>query len=154
MSAWSKRVLKDITELRTAGFLVTDENGSEDLSDMSTFLVQMNGPKDTPYENGQWDIRFTITNSFPFTSPSVGFVQHIMHPNIDFASGSICLDTLNSKWSPCTTIRHIVEVILPYLLTYPNPDDPLNREAAALLRANSTEYTRQVLAMVQLHSKK
>jgi ubiquitin-conjugating enzyme E2 H len=152
--SWSKRIAKDIQELRTAGFKVHDEKGNEEITDMSTFLVEMPGPKDTPYEHGRWDVRFTITSAFPFASPSVGFVQHIMHPNVDFASGSICVDTLNSRWSPCTTVRHIVEVLLPYLLTYPNPDDPLNREAAYLMRNNATEYTRQVVAMVQLHSKK
>lgn len=152
--SWKKRIAKDILELQNAGFVLQSENGSETIEDMTQFRVLLNGPKDTPYEKGQWFVRFTIPQSFPFTSPSVGFVQHIMHPNIDFASGSICLDTLNTKWSACMTIRHIVEDVLPYLLTYPNPDDPLNKDAACLLKTNPTEYSRQVLLMTQKHGYK
>lgn len=149
--SWQKRVAKDIEELRNANFVIRADDGSEDLK-LNVFQVLLVGPADTPYANGSWYIRFTISETFPFKSPSVGFVQNIMHPNIDFASGSICLDTLNAKWSPCTTLRHIIEVLLPYLLTYPNPDDPLNREAAALLRTNEKEYIRQVISMVRSHS--
>ena len=150
--SWKKRIAKDILELQTAGFVLRGENNSETIDDMTHFQVLLQGPKDTPYENGKWFVRFTIPASFPFSSPSVGFVQHIMHPNIDFASGTICLDTLNTKWSACMTIRHIVEDVLPYLLTYPNPDDPLNRDAASLLKSNPAEYSRQVIQMVQKHS--
>jgi ubiquitin-conjugating enzyme E2 H len=63
-----------------------------------------------------------------------------MHPNVDWSSGTICLDALNKKWSPIFTLRHIVETLLPYLLAYPNPDDPLNREAAILLRESPVAY--------------
>lgn len=149
--AWQKRVLKDLEDLRKANFIVKADDGSDDIK-LNVFQVLLEGPKDTPYANGSWYIRFTIPETFPFKSPSVGFIQNIMHPNIDFASGSICLDTLNAKWSPCTTLRHIIEVLLPYLLTYPNPDDPLNREAATLLKTNEKEYIRQVVHNVKTHS--
>lgn len=151
MATWKKRLLKDLADLEEGQFQVTDENG-EPMTDMSEFYVDMKGPPDTPYHGYSWTIRFTIPQTFPFSSPSVGFVQKIMHPNIDFASGSICLDALNSKWSACVTIRHIVEVILPWLLSNPNPNDPLNREAAALFMNNSTEYTRQVLLINQKYA--
>lgn len=152
--SWKKRIAKDILELQNANFVIRSDDNSETLTDLTRFQVLLQGPKDTPYENGKWFVRFTIPQSFPFSSPSVGFVQHIMHPNIDFSSGTICLDTLNTKWSACMTIRHIVEDVLPYLLTYPNPDDPLNREAASLLKGNPAEYSRQVIQMVQKHSYK
>lgn len=129
--AWQKRIGKDISALREAGFPVV-----MDQDDMSTFVTVMKGPPDTPYESCSWRVRFTIPKGFPFESPSVGFVERILHPNVDEPSGSICLDTLNKAWSAAFTIKHIVESVLPYLLTYPNPDDPLNRDAAYLMKTN------------------
>jgi ubiquitin-conjugating enzyme E2 H len=39
---------------------------------------------------------------------------------------------------------NIFEVFLPQLLRYPNPNDPLNGEAAALLMRHPTEYEAKV----------
>jgi ubiquitin-conjugating enzyme E2 H len=151
--AWQRRLLKDIEELKNAGFKVMPESGDE-LS-IDCFRVVLNGPKDTPYENGSWNIRFTVANTYPFKSPSVGFVEHILHPNVDWASGSICLDALNSKWSPVFTLKHIMETLIPYLMAYPNPDDPLNREAAQLFNENHVQYNARVVENVKrfAHSK-
>jgi ubiquitin-protein ligase len=45
-----------------------------------------------------------------------------------------------------------MDSLLPYLLTYPNAEDPLNREAAALLQENAEAYTRKVLEATKRHS--
>ena len=39
---------------------------------------------------------------------------------------------------------NIFEVFLPQLLRYPNPNDPLNGEAASLLMRNPKEYDAKV----------
>lgn len=152
--AWQKRLMRDITELTDAGFVVVPDDGPDADVRLDCFRVVLNGPADTPYAAGQWHVRFTISAQYPFTSPSVGFVEHILHPNVDWASGSVCLDALNSKWSPVFTLKHIVDTLLPYLLTYPNPDDPLNRDAAALLRESPAAYTAKVLEATARHAKR
>lgn len=138
MSAkWRKRLERDIEELKASGYDVIFENEE----DLSCFLTTVTAKSEnTPYDGCTWNIRFTVQDGFPFTSPSVGFVQRIYHPNIDEESGSICLDALNKAWSPSFTLKHVVETILPYLLTYPNPDDPLNREAAHLMKTNLASF--------------
>ena len=138
--AWQKRLLKDIEDLRCNKFDVIPDDPKDSDIKLDCFRVILKGPPETPYSAGTWHVRFTVANTVPFTSPSVGFVQHILHPNVDWSSGSVCLDALNKKWSPIFTLRHIVETLLPYLLAYPNPDDPLNREAAALLRDSPNIY--------------
>lgn len=59
-------------------------------------------------------------------------------------SGSVCLDVINQTWSPMFDMINIFEVFLPQLLRYPNPSDPLNGEAAALLMRDPTSYDAKV----------
>jgi ubiquitin-conjugating enzyme E2 H len=59
-------------------------------------------------------------------------------------SGSVCLDVINQTWSPMFDMINIFEVFLPQLLRYPNPTDPLNGEAAALLMRDPKSYDTKV----------
>lgn len=52
----------------------------------------------------------------------------------------MCLDVINQTWSPMFDMINIFEVFLPQLLRYPNPTDPLNGEAAALLMREPRQY--------------
>lgn len=48
-----------------------------------------------------------------------------------------------------TDMFNIFEIFLPQLLRYPNPNDPLNGEAAALLMRHPKEYDAKVKEYVQ-----
>ena len=122
----NKRVKKDLSMLkdRQIKFQILNPNNIE---------LEITGPKNTPYCNGLWKINLIYPNEYPFKSPSVGFINKIYHPNIDLKSGSVCLNVLNTSWSPIYTTLHIIDTFIPQLLTYPNPDDPLNVDAANLL---------------------
>jgi ubiquitin-protein ligase len=60
------------------------------------------------------------------------------------SSGSVCLDVINQTWSPMYDMINIFEVFIPQLLRYPNPTDPLNGEAAALLMREPKSYDAKV----------
>lgn len=106
------------------------------------------GPKDTIYENGIWKINIVFPENYPFKSPSIGFIDKIYHPNVDYNSGSICLNVLNEEWQPIYTIQHIIETFIPQLLTYPNSDDPLNIDAAKLYTYNRNQFNREVKMLI------
>lgn len=61
-----------------------------------------------------------------------------------YRSGSVCLDVINQTWSPMYDMINIFEAFLPHLLRYPNPSDPLNGEAAALLLRDPSGYDTKV----------
>ena len=46
---------------------------------------------------------------------------------------------------------NIFEVFLPHLLRYPNPNDPLNGDAAALLMRHPKDYDAKVKGMFPYH---
>jgi ubiquitin-conjugating enzyme E2 H len=72
----------------------------------------------------------------------------MFHPNVDETAGSVCLDVINQTWSPMFDLVNIFEVFLPQLLLYPNPADPLNGEAAALLLREPAAYNARVKELV------
>ena len=111
---------------------------------MQEFYIKLKGPKDTPYEGGFWRLHVELPDNYPYKSPSIGFVNKIFHPNIDVASGSICLDVINSTWSPLYDLINIVEWMIPGLLKEPNGSDPLNNEAATLQLRDKQLYEEKI----------
>lgn len=121
---------------------------------MQEFYVRFKGPEETPFAGGQWKIHVEIPDQYPYKSPSIGFVNRIFHPNIDELSGSVCLDVINQTWSPMYDMINIFEVFLPQLLRYPNPTDPLNGEAAALMMREPRGYEEKVKEYVRKYASK
>ena len=141
--AQRKRRERDIQKLVASRFRV-ERNPQND----SQLLVSLEGPKDTLYEGGFWKIHLHLPEQYPFKSPSLGFANKIFHPNVDFESGSICLDVINQTWTPMYELVHIFQIFLPQLLAYPNPADPLNHEAANLLNSDPKRYAQIVKDLV------
>ena len=107
-----------------------------------------------PFAGGVWKIHVELPDQYPYKSPSIGFMNKIFHPNIDEMSGSVCLDVINQTWSPMFDMINIFEVFLPQLLRYPNPTDPLNGEAAALMMREPTAYDAKVKEHVKKYATK
>ncbi|KAF8897548.1 ubiquitin-conjugating enzyme/RWD-like protein [Infundibulicybe gibba] len=150
-----RRIETDVMKMLMSDYEVSLVNDS-----MQEFHVRFYGPAESeplvlghktliemwiaPFAGGVWKIHVELPDQYPFKSPSIGFMNKIFHPNIDEISGSVCLDVINQTWSPMFDMINIFEVFLPQLLRYPNPNDPLNGEAAALLMRHPKEYEAKV----------
>eukprot|EP00775_Hariotina_reticulata_P004790 gene4790-5040_t len=147
MASPSKRREQDVMKLMMSDWKVelVDDNISE-------FHVEFQGPKDSPYEGGVWRLHVELPEAYPYKSPSIGFVNKIFHPNVDEGSGSVCLDVINQTWSPMFDLINVFEVFLPQLLLYPNPTDPLNGDAAALLMREPSSYNSRVKEYVRRYA--
>ncbi|XP_010658145.1 ubiquitin-conjugating enzyme E2 4 isoform X1 [Vitis vinifera] len=141
MSSPSKRREMDLMKLMMSDYKVEMVNDG-----MQEFYVDFHGPGDSPYHGGVWRIRVELPDAYPYKSPSIGFVNKIYHPNVDEMSGSVCLDVINQTWSP-------MFVFLPQLLLYPNPSDPLNGEAAALMMRDRPAYEQRVKEYCEKYAK-
>lgn len=129
-----KRKMVDLKKLQDTFKIIEDPNENW------TYYVHIFGPKDTPFENGSYWIRMIIVNDYPFKSPSVAFMTPIFHPNIEYESGSVCLDVLNQEWTPVYSMHTIFSIFIPQLLTYPNEKDPFNIHASEIFQLNKNRY--------------
>jgi ubiquitin-conjugating enzyme E2 N len=83
---------------------------------------------------GQYQLELFLPEDYPMCPPKVRFLTRIYHPNVD-RLGRICLDILKDKWSPALQIRTVL-LSIQALMSAPNPDDPLNEEAAREWKQN------------------
>lgn len=74
-----KRKERDIAKLIQAKYSVERDPNTPD-----AFTVEFPGPADTPYEGGLWRLRIYLPEQYPYKSPSIGFLNKIFHPNVDF----------------------------------------------------------------------
>ncbi|CAD7957792.1 unnamed protein product [Amoebophrya sp. A120] len=145
MSSPSTRRQCDFHRLIMAGYEVELNDGNT-----QDFHVVFHGPKDTIYEGAIYRAHVELPEQYPFASPGIGFEPNTMfHPNVDEKSGSVCLDVINQTWTPLYSLVNVFEVFLPQLLTYPNPQDPLNSDAAALYLKDTKAYEAKVRSYVE-----
>ena len=82
---------------------------------------------------GLFSLSISIPEQYPLSPPKITFLTPIVHPNVSFETGEICLDLLKDRWTPTYTIASTLGAI-HQLLAYPAVDSPLNLEVANLLR--------------------
>jgi ubiquitin-protein ligase len=108
----------------------------------------LTGPVFSAYEGHQYKFAINLTSEYPFKPPQIVFTDPIYHPNVQYSGGSICLSTLKSgtsreNWTPSNTI-HSALMSIHQLLSYPNPDDPFNSEAAEAFKKGDNYFRERV----------
>uniref|UniRef100_A0A1D1XXS8 NEDD8-conjugating enzyme Ubc12 n=1 Tax=Anthurium amnicola TaxID=1678845 RepID=A0A1D1XXS8_9ARAE len=130
-SAGELRLHKDISELNLPkSTSILFPNGKDDLM---SFEVSIR-PDEGYYLGGTFVFTFVVSPSYPYEPPKVKCKTKVYHPNIDL-EGNVCLNVLREDWKPVLNINTIIYG-LNHIFTHPNDEDPLNHDAAAVLRDN------------------
>jgi ubiquitin-conjugating enzyme E2 M len=132
------RIQKDISELDSG----TVANISfPSASDLTNFVCEVT--PDSGYWSGvTYTFTFVIPALYPHEPPKVHCETPLYHPNIN-TQGNVCLNILREDWKPVLDINAVIYGLI-YIFYEPNPNDPLNHDAAKLLRENKREFERNV----------
>jgi len=129
-SAAQLRLQKDLSELQLPKTCQTEFPDKDDLLNFKLTIE----PDEGLYKEGRFVFTFKVGPNYPHEPPKVKCETMVYHPNIDL-EGNVCLNILREDWKPVLTINAVVYGI-QYLFLEPNPDDPLNKEAAEVLSKN------------------
>lgn len=146
--AWLKRITHELRELQNGSnpFKITPVNSNS----LQRLSATIQGPKDTPYEDGVFELNVEVPNQYPFSPPKVTFKTKVYHVNID-TRGNICLDILKDQWSPSLTLEKIM-LSISSLLDDQNPDDPLRSDLARQYKHNKDEFIKTAREFTLQHA--
>ncbi|MBA0832463.1 hypothetical protein Goarm_016852 [Gossypium armourianum] len=129
----------DISELNLPkSCAITFPNGKDNLMNFEVSIR----PDEGYYFGGTFLFSFQVSPVYPHEAPKVKCKTKVYHPNIDL-EGNVCLNILREDWKPVLNINTIIYGLY-HLFTEPNYEDPLNHEAAAVLRDNPKMFESNV----------
>ena len=91
---------------------------------------------------GKYKFTVVVPKNYPHEPPKCHCETQIYHPNIDM-QGNVCLNILRADWKPVLGMNTVILGLI-FLFIEPNPDDPLNHEAAQLMRTNEYQFREKV----------
>ena len=145
------RDIKDLDLPPTVAIQVI--NSPEDPKNQQPLLNITITPDDGYYVGGSFTFSLTINENYPIDPPKVLCLNKIFHPNINI-DGKICLNILREDWTPALDLQTVIIGLL-FLFLEPNPLDPLNKEAAQILRDNEINFqetVRMTMSGAMLHN--
>jgi ubiquitin-conjugating enzyme E2 M len=107
-----------------------------------SFKATYTPEKDSYWYGGKYEFTITVPDQYPFNPPKVICNTKVYHPNIDL-KGNVCLNILRDDWKPTLNVSTVIAGIY-FLFTDPNPNDPLNHEAAGVMRENLSQFIQNV----------
>ncbi|KAG8389967.1 hypothetical protein BUALT_Bualt01G0034500 [Buddleja alternifolia] len=132
-------IVNDISELNMPKTCsISFPNGKDELMNFEVTIR----PDEGYYLGGTFVFTFQISPIYPHEAPKVKCKTKVYHPNIDL-EGNVCLNILREDWKPVLNINTIIYGLY-HLFTEPNHEDPLNPDAAAVLRDNPKMFESNV----------
>ncbi|XP_032381438.1 uncharacterized protein LOC116695341 isoform X2 [Etheostoma spectabile] len=110
-------------------------------SDFTFWKILMDGPPDTAYEKGAFELFCQFGPDYPVKPPLVRFVTRVYHCNIN-SVGRICHNIFDRNYNAQITMRDILNAVYG-LLIVPEPDDPLDSILAEEFMTSRETYEKE-----------
>lgn len=131
-----------------------------DEASLYEWKVFLEGPKDTCYEGGVFELRLSFPKDYPMSPPTLKFISDFWHPNV-YHDGKVCMSILHppgedamsgelaeERWLPTQSVTTIV-LSLMSLLNDPNCSSPANVDASVEWRRNRESYINKCRKLVE-----
>ncbi len=138
--------LVDVAELDSGTVAQINFPNPNDLTNFNVII----SPDSGFWLGARYQFSFVIPGLYPHEPPKVTCGTKIYHPNINL-EGAVCLNILREDWKPVLDVNAVIYGLI-YLFYEPNPDDPLNREAADLFRTDKKQFATVVKRTLQGYS--
>lgn len=109
--------------------------------------IDLTGEGDSRWKGGKYMFTIQFANAYPYEAPKCHCETPIYHPNID-TEGHVCLNILRADWKPVLGVNPVILGLI-FLFIEPNPNDPLNHDAARVLREKPEQFTMNVNRSLQ-----
>ncbi len=130
-------------------------------NDVSSWTVYLEGPKDSAFTGGIFQLRVEFPEDYPDAPPVVRFLSEFWHPNV-YPNGKVCMSTLHPpgdnavagetgdiRWRPIFSVSSIISSIL-LILQEPNFSSPANIDASVQWRNDWAGYKQRIARLCQL----
>ena len=124
MTSFSARLNSEIKSIKSNPNLTL----KIDEDNPNIWYISFKGAEKSLYENENFKLRFELGKNYPLQKPSVIFVENIPINPFVFSNGLICLDILDTDWSPVLNISSITMSILSMLSGTKEKRKPVNDE--------------------------
>ncbi|EAY14700.1 E2 ubiquitin-conjugating enzyme, putative [Trichomonas vaginalis G3] len=131
------RLNKDLDEAVSEGIKLS----FPEANNIQKFIVLIQ-PATGHWRAGKFEFEFTIPDDWPITKPDIKILTRVWHPNID-ENGAVCLSILRDNYLATLSISQFVAG-LQYLFIEPNPNSPLNTEAATMFKNEPAKFQETV----------
>lgn len=132
------RIQKDIADLDGGEVAKVDFPNPNNLTSFNVSVTPDRGF----WSGATYVFQFVIPAHYPHNPPKVTCKNKIYHPNIDL-KGNVCLNILREDWKPVLDINAVIYGLI-HLFEEPNPNDPLNHDAAEEFRRDARTFERTV----------
>ncbi|KAF8822751.1 ubiquitin-conjugating enzyme subfamily protein [Cardiosporidium cionae] len=91
-----------------------------------SWLVEIDGAKNTLYENETFQINFAFNCRYPFDAPEVIFTRiPPIHPHV-YSNGHICLSILYDEWTPVLGVAAVCLSLISMLSSCNKKEKPID----------------------------
>ncbi|EGC28286.1 hypothetical protein DICPUDRAFT_51943, partial [Dictyostelium purpureum] len=130
-------------------------------SSLYEWKVYLEGPKDTYYEGGVFQLLLSFPRDYPMNPPTLRFISEFWHPNVYVREGRVCISILHppgedvlsgelpqERWLPTQSVSTII-LSLMSILSDPNCSSPANVDASVEWRTNKESYKKRCAKLVE-----
>jgi len=130
-----------------------------DAGNLFDWKIFVEGPKETFYEGGIFQLKMTFPTDYPYTPPELRFTSEFWHPNV-YEDGKVCISILHppgedemsgerpeERWLPTQTVATVLLSVIS-LLSDPNFGSPANVDASVQWRRDVSGFKKKIQALV------